>query len=65
VPTPKKKLPFEGHRGMVETRHGMARRRGVRERANGDGAVGGGEEGSLLSPLIWGSVDWALEGPYK
>jgi hypothetical protein len=57
VPTPKKKLPFEGHRGMVETRHGRARRRGVRERANGDGAVGGGEEGSLLSPLIWGSVD--------
>jgi hypothetical protein len=55
VLTLKKKLSFGGHRGMVGTRHGRARRRGVRERANGGGEVGGGEEGSLLSPSSMGS----------
>jgi hypothetical protein len=38
VPAPEKKLPFEGHRGMIGAWHGRAGRRGVRERAS-DGAT--------------------------
>jgi hypothetical protein len=35
---------------MVRARQGRARQRGVQEHAGNGGAVGGGEEGSLLSP---------------
>jgi hypothetical protein len=38
VPAPKKKPPFEGHRGMAGAQHGRVRRRGVRKRV-GDGGT--------------------------
>jgi hypothetical protein len=39
VPALKKKLSFEGLRGMAGAQHGMARQGGVRERADGGGAA--------------------------
>jgi hypothetical protein len=39
LPTPKKKLPFKEHRGMTGSRHGRARRRGMRKRTEDGGAA--------------------------
>jgi hypothetical protein len=39
VPTPKKKQPFEELKRIAGAGHGRAKRRGMRKRASGDGAM--------------------------